>query len=158
MSGELATLLSGRYVELKILPLSFKEFYLWHKDTTLTRSELFNKYLKSAFPYMLFAENNEERRVYLEGLFNTILLNDIVTRKKVSNVSILQRMIETLFSMIGCEININKIANTLRSKNIKITNQTLERWLDAILDSFVMYQVRKFDIRRIKSCMWLIMV
>ncbi|MDR1013103.1 MAG: AAA family ATPase [Lactobacillales bacterium] len=88
-------------------------------------------------------ENNEERGVYLEGLFNTILLNDIVARKRISDVLILQKVIKMLISMIGNEVNINKIANTLRSKNIKITNQTLERWLEAILDSFVMYQVRK---------------
>lgn len=148
MSGELTTLLSGRYVELKILPLSFKEFYMWNliKRPQFTRFELFNKYLEGSFPYVLFTEDNEERQVYLEGLFNTIVLNDIVTRKKILDVSVLQRVIETLFSMIGSEININKIGSSLRSQSVKITNQTIERWLEAILDSFIMYKARKFDI------------
>lgn len=80
LSGELATLLSGRYIELKMLPLSFKEFKSWHAQNNynLSNEDLFNKYLMSSFPYTLFVDNDSELLDYLQGIYSTVVLLDIV--------------------------------------------------------------------------------
>jgi len=148
LSGELSTLLSGRYIELKMLPLSFKEFNQWHKQNNqdLRRNELFEKYLKSSFPFTLFIENNQERFDYLQGIFSTVVLNDIVKRLSVKDVRILERLIQTLFSSVGSLVTVNKIKNTLNSMQTPISNSTIDRYIGAILDSMIMYEAKRYDI------------
>ena len=148
LSGELATLLSGRYVELKMLPLSFKEFTEWHKqnEVFLSASLLFEKYLKSSFPFTLFIDTEEERLSYLQGIFSTVVLNDIVKRLNVQDVRNLERLIETLFSCVGSPVTINKIKDTMISKGTKITNITVDKYLQGILDSLIMYEAKRYDI------------
>lgn len=148
LSGELATLLSGRYIELKMLPLSFKEFVAWHEQNELMLSipALFDKYLKSAFPFTLFTSTDEERLDYLQGIFSTVILNDIVKRVNVQDVRTLERLIGTLFSSVGSPISINKIKDTMVSKGLKITNVTVDKYLQGILDSMIMYESKRYDI------------
>lgn len=148
LSGEIATLLTGRYVQLNMLPLSFKEFVQWHKQNHLYTSDtdLFNKYLESSFPYTLFTENEQERLEYLRGIYSTIVLTDIVTRLKVRDVPVLERIIQTLFSDIGSAISANKIANTLKSTKMKVDNKTIDRYLNGILNSLLMYEAQPYDI------------
>jgi len=149
LSGEIATLLSGRYVELKMLPLSFSEFVEWHEQNSpakQTNSEYFNAYLKSSMPYTLFTDSDQETLEYLKGIYNTVVLNDIVARLNVSDVRVLQRLIDTLFSTIGSLITINRLRNTLVSKGVQISNRTVEKYLGGILDSLIMYEAKRFDI------------
>lgn len=148
LSGELATLLSGRYIELKMLPLSFKEYSLWHRqnDIDLQPTVLFNNYLKSSFPFTLFTETDAERLAYLQGLFSTVVLNDIVKRLGVQEVRTLERLIETLFSSVGSPVTINKIKDTMVGKGLKITNATVDKYLQGILDSMIMYESKRYDI------------
>lgn len=148
LSGELATLLSGRYIELKMLPLSFKEFVAWHKQNEIELSDtvLFNNYLKSAFPYTLFVDSEAERLDYLQGIFSTVVLNDIVKRLNVQEVRTLERLLETLFSSVGSPVTINKIKDTMVSKGLKITNNTVDKYLQGILDSMIMYEAKRYDI------------
>ncbi|GAB2021169.1 ATP-binding protein [Pseudolactococcus yaeyamensis] len=148
LSGELATNLSGRYIELKMLPLSLKEFKNWHDENQIdiTKEALYTKYLKSSFPYVLFTDSDAERLNYLQGVFNTVVLKDIVERLKVSDVTTLERLIQSIFSSIGSEISVNKIVNTLVSSGTKLTNQTAARWLKGILDSLIIYQARNYDV------------
>ncbi|CDG03590.1 Putative ATPase [Lactococcus lactis subsp. lactis A12] len=148
LSGELATLLSGRYIELKMLPLSFKEFAVWHKQNQIEISvtALFDKYLKSSFPFTLFTDTDRERSDYLQGIFSTVVLNDIVKRLNVQDVRSLERLLEVLFSSIGSPVTINKIKDTMVSKGTRITNQTVDRYLQGILDSMIMYEARRYDI------------
>ncbi|AJA56192.1 MULTISPECIES: ATP-binding protein [Lactococcus] len=148
LSGELATMLSGRYIELKMLPLSFKEFAAWHEQNQieLSTAALFDKYLKSSFPFTLFTDTERERLDYLQGIFSTVVLNDIVKRLNVQDVRSLERLLEVLFSSIGSPVTINKIKDTMVSKGIKITNKTVDRYLQGIVDSMIMYEARRYDI------------
>ncbi|MGV2928693.1 ATP-binding protein [Macrococcus capreoli] len=149
LSSELATLLSGRYVQLNMLPLSFKEFVTWHRanGTQQSLAELYELYIKTSFPYALRIDNAMERFEYLQGLYSTVVLNDIIKRMNVQDVSILERIIAVLLSSIGSLITINKIKNTLISKGYKIAHQTIDRYVNGILDSLIMYEVKRYNIK-----------
>lgn len=147
LSGELATLLSGRYVEIKMLPLSFKEYASVFPDST-NESELFMKYLTdSSFPGTLELERKQDVRLYLEGIYHTILLKDIVTRKKIGDSAMLQSVVEYMFDNIGNLCSSTKIANTMTSAGRKISVPTVESYLEALADSFILYKVRRYDIK-----------
>lgn len=148
LSGEIATLLTGRYVELKILPLSFAEFVQWHKqnDKFTDNTDMFNKYLESSFPYTLFTENRKEKNEYLQGVYSTIVLTDIVTRLNIKDTPVLERLIQALYSNIGSQISINKMTNTLKSGGYSSSNKTIDRYLGGILDSLLMYEAKCFDV------------
>ena len=147
LSGELATLLSGRYVEIKMLPLSFKEYISVFPESTNT-SELFTRYLTdSSFPGTLELERKQDIRMYLEGIYHTILLKDIVTRKRIGDSMMLQSVVEYMFDNIGNLCSSTKIANIMTSAGRKISVPTVENYLDALVDSFILYKVGRYDIK-----------
>lgn len=147
MSGELATLLSGRYVELKMLPLSFKE-YVSAFDKPITHEELYRNYVyNSSFPYTVGLDNRRNIHAYLDGLFNTIVLNDIVARKKISDPEMLKSVIKFLFDNIGNICSTKKIADAMTSAGRKISNHTVENYLEGVTDSLMMYRVGRYDIK-----------
>jgi len=147
LSGELATLLSGRYVEIKMQPLSFKEYRSsYPKNTNI--AELYMNYLQnSSFPGTLELERKKDIRSYLEGIYNTILLKDIVTRKKISDPAMLQSVVEFIFDNIGNLCSSTKIANAMTSSGRKISVPTVESYLSALTDSFIVYKVGRYDIK-----------
>ena len=147
LSGELATLLSGRYVEIKMLPLSFKEYLSFFPDQTDLILK-YNNYLQnSSFPYTLYLAGKSEIIAYLEGIYNTILVKDIVARKKIADVSMLESIIEYLFDNIGNLCTSTKIANTLTSAGRKISVATVETYINALLESFVIYKAGRYDLK-----------
>lgn len=147
MSGELATLLSGRYVELKMLPLSFKE-YVSAFDGSKSLEELYNSYLyNSSFPYTVGMTNRRNIHAYLDGIFNTIVLNDIVQRKKVQNPLMLKSVIKFMFDNIGNPCTAKKISDSMTSQGLKISNHTVETYLEGLTDSLLMYRVSRYDIK-----------
>lgn len=148
LSSEIATLLTGRYVELKILPLSFSEFVAWHKqnDRFTNNDDMFNKYLESSFPYTLFIDTPKERNEYLQGVYSTIVLTDIVSRLNIKDTPVLERVIQSLYSSIGSQVSINKITNTLKSAGYSSSNKPVDRYLGGILDSLLMYEAKRYDI------------
>lgn len=147
MSGELATLLSGRYVELKMLPLSFKE-YVSAFDKPVTKEELYRDYVyNSSFPYTVSLDNRRNIHTYLDGLYNTVVLNDIVERKKVSDPAMLKSVIKFMFDNIGNTCSTKKIADAMTSSGRKISNHTVENYLEGITDSLLMYRVGRYDIK-----------
>lgn len=148
LSSEIATLLTGRYVELKIFPLSFSEFVAWHKqnDRFTNNDDMFNKYLESSFPYTLFIDTPKERNEYLQGVYSTIVLTDIVSRLNIKDTPVLERVIQSLYSSIGSQVSINKITNTLKSAGYSSSNKTVDRYLGGILDSLLMYGAKRYDI------------
>lgn len=147
MSSDLATNLTGRYVQLEVLPLSFSEYVAGREEDSLSPSQLFNDYLFSAFPYLLQTESYRERIEYLQGLYSTILLNDVLPRAGAASPDLLERLVRTLLSSMGSPISTNKIRNTLISQGVKVSNTTLEGYLDALLDSLLFYAVPRFDVR-----------
>lgn len=147
MSGELATLLSGRYVELKMLPLSFKE-YVSAFDGSKSLEDLYNSYLyNSSFPYTVGMTNRRNIHAYLEGIFNTIVLNDIVQRKNVQNPLMLKSVIKFMFDNIGNPCTAKKISDTMTSQGRKVSNHTVETYLEGLTDSLLMYRVSRYDIK-----------
>ncbi len=148
MSGELATLLSGRYIEIEMLPLSFKE-YLSAFPQQQDLSALYRQYIEnSSFPYITKLDDNKEQiRDYLSGIYNTVILKDVVTRKKISDVSALESIIKFLFDNIGNITTPKKISDTMTSKGRKISNHTVENYISALVDSFILYKAGRYDIK-----------
>lgn len=147
LSGELATLLSGRYVEIKMLPLSFKEYVSAYPNNTNTGTLYMNYLQNSSFPGTLELTRKQDIRTYLEGIYNTVLLKDIVTRKKISDPSMLQSVVEFMFDNIGNMYSSTKIANAMTSAGRKISVPTVENYLSALCDSFILYKVGRYDIK-----------
>lgn len=147
LSGELATLLSGRYVEIKMLPLSFKEYISAYPGNTNTGALYMNYLQNSSFPGTLELARKQDIRVYLEGIYNTILLKDIVTKKKISDPFMLQSVVEFMFDNIGNMCSSTKIANAMTSSGRKISVPTVENYLSALCDSFILYKVGRYDIK-----------
>lgn len=147
LSGELATLLSGRYVEIKMFPLSFKEYISAYPGNTNTGALYMNYLQNSSFPGALELARKQDIRVYLEGIYNTILLKDIVTRKKISDPFMLQSVVEFMFDNIGNMCSSTKIANAMTSSGRKISVPTVENYLSALCDSFILYKVGRYDIK-----------
>jgi predicted AAA+ superfamily ATPase len=144
LSGELATLLSGRYVELKMLPLSFKEFVSSKSETNLRL--LYNEYLKSSFPYATTL-NDEKQRQYLEGIYTTVVLKDIVKRINVADVTTLELIVRYFYAEIGNIQNTNKIANTLISAGNKTSNKTVTRYIEGIENSMLIYRADRYNLK-----------
>ena len=147
LSGELATLLSGRYMEIPMLPLSFKEYLSAYDE----RNELQKKYLdyvmNSSFPYSLMLRDDPSQiRDYLGGIYNTIVLKDVVGRKKVADTAMLERVIRYMFDNIGNLCSIKKIADTLVSSGRQISVNTVESYLSALTDSYILYRVGRYDV------------
>ena len=147
LSGELATLLSGRYVEIKMLPLSFSEFVGGIDD----RSDLILKYQRyiqnGSFPYLLKLERKQDIQAYLEGIYNTIILKDIAARKHISDINMLDSVIRYMFDNIGNLCSSTQIANTMTSNGRKISVHTVESYLSALVESFVLYKIGRYDIK-----------
>lgn len=146
LSGELATLLSGRYIEIKILPLSFKE-YASNFDTDNYQKLYLDYTNNSSFPYALKLKNTDEVDQYLSSIYDTILLKDVVSRKKIADVSILQSITRFLFSSVGNLISTKKIADTLTSDGRKVSVHTVESYLESLIESFIFNRVSRYDIK-----------
>lgn len=146
LSGELSTLISGRYIEIKVLPLSFKEY----KDYYNVEGDekLYLKYINnSSFPYTLKLENSDEIDEYLESIYNTIIVKDIAARKKITDIGMLKSVTEFLFSSIGSIMSVKKIADTLTSNGRNISVHTVESYLDSLTESYIFNKVSRYDIK-----------
>ncbi len=147
MSGELATLLSGRFVELKMLPLSFKE-YVSAFEEPFSKEELYRNYVyNSSFPYTVGLKTRRNIHAYLDGIYNTVVLNDIVARRKIQDPLMLKSVIKFMFDNIGNLCTVKKIADSMTSAGRKISNHTVENYLEGITDSLLMYRVSRYDIK-----------
>lgn len=148
LSSEIATLLSGRYMEIEMLPFSFKE-YMVSTGNMNDRGAKYLDYLQySSFPYTLeLKDQPEEIRNYLEGLYNTIVVKDILTRKKFSDPMMLRSVLRFVFDNIGSPISSKKIADTMTSAGRKIDSRTIEKYLEALTESYIVYQARRYSIK-----------
>ncbi len=146
LSGELATLLSGRYVEVKMLPLSFKEYISAVGESDLSRK--YRDYLmNSSFPYTLELNKRKDILAYLDGIYTSIVLKDVVKRKKIADVAVLESVIRFMFDNIGNLCSATKIANTLKSGGKGASVHTVDNYLTALCESFVLYKVGRYDIK-----------
>ena len=148
LSSEIATLLSGRYVQIEILPLSFKE-YMVSTGSMTDRGVKYTEYLEnSSFPYTLELKGQpDEIRDYLEGLYNTIVVRDIVSRKKITDTMMLKSVLRFVFDNIGNPLSSKKIADTMTSDGRKIDAKTVEKYLEALSESYIIYQAKRYNIK-----------
>ena len=159
MSSELATLLSGRYIELKMLPLSFKEYYqakleyekLEQKENRILKTliQYYNEYIvNSSFPYTLQLDSDLKNiHEYLSGIYNSVLLKDIVARLKISDVMRLESVVKYIFDNIGNLTSLSKIGNTLTSMGRKTDAKTIEKYIRGLTDSLLVHEVSRYNIK-----------
>ena len=146
LSGELATLLSGRYIEIKMLPLSFKEYAEYFKVDG--DEKLYLKYVNnSSMPYALKLDSSDEVDKYLDSIYNTIIVKDIAVRRKIADTSILRNISEFMFASVGNILSVKKIADTLTSNGRSISVHTVESYLNALIQSYVFNKVTRYDIK-----------
>ena len=150
LSGEFATLLSGRYVEIKMLPLSFKEYLSAFNGSNKSRYEYFLDYMKyGGMPgnISILEDNPNDLDTYLEGIFTTIVYKDIITRNNITDKMILESVLKFIFDSIGSPISTKKISDTLTSKGLTTSNHTVEKYISAFVESFLIYKAERFDVK-----------
>lgn len=155
LSGDLATLLTGRYVEIKMLPLSFGEFL---SITGLEPEQGFPEYLRSGgMPYIAAMNRTDEKvSTYLEGIYNTVIVKDIEDRqarkesdpskRKITDIALLKTIAKYLASVIGNPVSVRSITDYLISNGRKISPNTVNDYVEALTESFIFYPAERFDI------------
>lgn len=148
LSSEIATLLSGHYIQIEMLPLSFKE-YMISTGSMNDRGIKYVDYLQnSSFPYTLELEGkSDEIRSYLEGLYNTIVVKDIINHSKISEPRMLKSILKFIFDNIGNPLSSKKIADTMTSSGRRIDTRTVEKYLNALTESYIIYQAKRYNIK-----------
>lgn len=148
LSSEIATLISGRYVEIKMLPLSFTEFVQATKQKKQL-SQAYRQYVEtSSFPYVIeLLQTPDEINSYLEGIYNTILVKDIIDRKKIADTLVLKSVSQFLFDNIGLELSSKRIADTLTSNGRKSDPKTIEKYITSLEESFIVYKASRYNIK-----------
>lgn len=147
LSSEIATLLSGRYIEIAMQPLSFKEYV----DGTGEYDNLqkaYNGYItRSSFPYTLELNTNSEVSDYLTGLYNTIVVKDIMSRKRLPDVMMLESVIRFTADNIGNILSTKRIADIMTADGRKIDQKTVERYLNSLCETFFVYEAKRYNIK-----------
>ncbi len=151
LSSEFSTLLSGRYIEIKMYPLSFKEFLMFNKYDESNLEDKFNEYLKyGGLPAITLIKNNDELILsYLNDIYNTIVKKDIIDRNNIKDVTLLENIIKYLFSNVGSPISSNKISDYLNSNKIvqKANHQTIDNYLNMLEKSYIIYKADRTDVK-----------
>ncbi len=151
LSGELATLLSGRYVEIKMLPLSFKEYLsAFNNNPDKSWYEYFLDYMRNGgMPgnIAILKGNPNDLDTFLEGIFTAVVYKDIMARNNISDKMLLESILKFIFDSIGSPISTKKISDTLTSKGISVSNHTVEKYITSFVESFLLYKAERFDVK-----------
>lgn len=151
LSSELSTLLSGRYIEIKIYPLSFKEYLIFNNYDRNNLEDKFNEYLKyGGLPAITLIKDNSDLVLsYLGDIYNTIVKKDIIDRNNIKDTALLENIIRYLSNNIGSPISTTKISNYLNSNKItsNSNHQTINNYLSMLEKSFIMYKAERTDIK-----------
>ncbi len=150
LSGELATLLSGRYIEIKMLPLSFKEYLSVFSDKSVSVDRMFLNYMRNGgMPgnIGILETNPNDLDKYLDGIFSTVVYKDIMSRNNINDKILLENVIKFIYDSIGSPISTKKISDTLTSKGVPTSNHTVENYITAFLESFLIYKAERFDVK-----------
>lgn len=155
LSGDLATLLTGRYIEISMLPLSFREYGELRGGDS---DEIFAEYMRAGgMPYVALMDRNEEKaEAYLEGIYNTVIVRDIEDRqsrresnpdkRKISDIALLKTIARYLASVVGSPVSVRSVTNYLVSNGRKISPNTVNDYMEALAESFIFYPAERFDI------------
>lgn len=147
LSSEIATLLSGRYVEIAMLPLSFSEYVEACGDTR-PLSQLYSQYItQSSFPYTLELDSASEVNDYLNAVYNTIVVKDIMTRKRLQDVMMLESVIRFVADNIGNLLSTKRIADIMTADGRKIDQKTVEKYLSTLCETFFVYEAKRYNVK-----------
>ncbi len=150
LSGDLATLLSGRYITIHILPFSFAEFCESQKDTTMNKYELFNHYLyETSLPQGVLLRNQgtDIQNMYIQDVYNTIVEKDIRQRYTIQNSRSFDNLSKFLMGAIGSVVSPNNISKAMKQDRQDIHHNTVEKYIEYLVSAYVFYQVNRFDIK-----------
>lgn len=149
LSSEISTLLSGRYVEISMLPLSFSEYAsAVGKVKPENRQKIYNDYItKSSFPYTLELDTNDSLTDYLRGVYDTIMVKDIVNRKKIQDVMMLESVVRFVADNIGNMLSTKRIADIMTAEGRKIDPKTVERYISIMSETFFIYPAKRYNIK-----------
>ena len=147
LSSEIATYLSGRYVEISMLPLSFKEYVEGTGGSTNLQQTYMDYITKSSFPYTLELATPTEISDYLGGVYNTVVVKDIMSRKRLPDVMMLESVIRFAADNIGNILSPKRIADIMTADGRKIDQKTVERYLSALCETFFVYEAKRYNIK-----------
>lgn len=153
LSGEVATLLSGRYIEINILPFSFQEFQIGYKtkfpNHTLDLATLYTKYISfGGFPYLYHIyEEREAIKEYIQGLYSTIVLKDIQQRKKISDTLLLEKIVKFALQNTANLLSPKKICDTFVSSGKKTSPAMIDNCLSALCETYLFYKINRYDVK-----------
>jgi len=150
LSSELSTLLSGRYVEIKMQPLSFKEYLdFTESDKDENTEEKFNQYLEfGGLPTVVqLLDNPETIGPFLEGIYNTVLMKDVIERNRVRDPALLESILKYIAVNVGSIVSTKKISDYLTSSGRKTTSETIDNYLKMLENAFILYKANRFDVK-----------
>ena len=147
LSGELATFLTGRYVEISMQPLSFAEYQAAFQQ--LPKSEAFAQYMRfGGFPFVATLGANEAARIdYLSAIFDTIIYKDALARLGLRDGALLKRIVRFIFDNIGNPLSVNRITGTLKAEGITIAGKTIDVYINALCETLLVYHATRYDIK-----------
>lgn len=147
LSSEIATLLTGRYVEINVLPLSFKEYYDYFKNESDKKTLFMNYITYGALPGMLmFKTGSSEQREYIESVYRTILEKDVLKRNSSANKQLVENLLNYLIYNIGCLTTAKRITDTLNSNGTKVSYNTVNSYFETLQDCFIVYKADRYDV------------
>ena len=152
LSSELATLISGRYVEIKMLPLSFKEYYGYYGKSGLSREELFNNYLKyGGLPQLLSLPQDEQViNAFLSSIYDTVILKDVLNKNKLKDIDILKRVYAFLCTNVGSITSTNSVAKYIAQEaklDKSLRPATIGNILQMLENAFIIYRAERYDVK-----------
>ena len=147
LSNEIATLLSGRYVEIAMLPLSFKEYVEGCGGRDNLEKAYTNYITQSSFPYTLALDRPKDITDYLNGVYNTVVMKDIISRKKIQDVMMLESVIRFVADNIGNMLSTKRIADIMTADGRKIDQKTVEKYLTSLCETFFVYEAKRYNVK-----------
>lgn len=147
LSNEIATLLSGRYVEIAMLPLSFKEYVEGCGGSDNLEKVYTNYITQSSFPYTLALDRPKDITDYLNGVYNTVVMKDIISRKKIQDVMMLESVIRFVADNIGNMLSTKRIADIMTADGRKIDQKTVEKYLTSLCETFFVYEAKRYNVK-----------
>jgi len=150
LSSELSTLLSGRYVEIKMLPLSFKEYLDFIDSNEQVKiQEHFNQYLKyGGLPTVAkLLENTDTIGPFLEGIYNTVLMKDVIERNNIRDAALLENILKFIAANVGSIVSTKSISDYLNSSGRKTTGETIDNYLKMLENAYIVYKANRYDLK-----------
>ncbi len=148
LSSELATLISGRYIEIPVYPLTFSEYLLFSKDDNLSKEDNFNKFLRyGGLPGIHLFDEDSNITNYLNSIINTVLLKDVIKRNSIRDIQLLEKILYYLMDNCGNIITSKSISDYFKSQKVKISVDTVQNYIRFLESAFLFYRVSRYDIK-----------